>query len=77
MAISTDDERLASFNAFIADAIRRRTMEIVDEEVERCVESVRSRVAKETDKIALSVLSYYQIETRRDSLVITVSKEKL
>ena len=61
-------------NEAIKLAVRTRTAEIVQEEVEKAAAEVRRRVAKEVDKIALTLLSEYDVRSQRDSVVITVKK---
>ncbi len=59
----------------LLQTFKNRIKVICQEETDKAMNEVRSRIAQEVDKVALNMLSYYTIERFGQELRITVKKE--
>lgn len=58
----------------ILNAVKERVAEILADEIANANKRVAERVAAETDRIALKLLSHYAVEHHRGEILITVRK---
>ncbi len=59
----------------INKAIKSMIEDITKEELEKTQSSIKNRVLKMVDRIALDVLKFYDVKNVQDNIVITVRKE--
>lgn len=64
-----------SFEAMLEEIVRTEVSRIIGEETKKACERVQERIAQVADKLALSVLSSYNIERKENHIVITVNKK--
>lgn len=59
----------------IEDHVRKEVNRLIEEAIDEGVKKLTTGLRKEADKLALNVLSFYEIEFDRNRVVIKVEKK--
>lgn len=65
---------ILDFDRAIREEVRRRLMEIMEEEVTAARVRIAQRLNNEADRLALNIMKNYSLEDRTNQIVITVKK---
>jgi hypothetical protein len=65
-----------NFVEIIKEAIRKRTGEILEEEIKIAQDNIKRRLKEEADKLALTILDFYEISQNAHELIIRVRKDE-
>jgi hypothetical protein len=66
---------IANMEEVITKGIEGEIERVMNEEIEKTSEAIKSRIRSELGRITLGIMKHYEFETMRDRIIITVKND--